>query len=205
MALYLHSSHLKFGFIAKSWLPVCFSFYRVFFVVIWHNAGYDYLRRQMRAHTALGQCTEHECYGIGITILQTNAKLVHNGCTILHVFLQCSRKAPETQNSQRYRFPFVMLVSHVLPNSEHFPHWWQLLCSCSCSLPPLQVSGGQTVSRQQAGGFYLDPDSRWLRSVLDTSSQFPFPVGSHVRMWALREFRGCDVSKWLLWLVFTNI
>ena len=126
MALYLHSSHLKFGFIAKSWLPVCFSFYRVFFVVIWHNAGYDYLRRQMRAHTALGQCTEHECYGIGITILQTNAKLVHNGCTTLHVFFQCSRKAPETQNSQRYRFPFVMFVSHVLPNSEHFPHWWQL-------------------------------------------------------------------------------
>ena len=45
---------------------------------------------------------------------------------ILYVFFQCSRKAPETQNSQRYRFPFVMLVSHVLPNSEHFPHWWQL-------------------------------------------------------------------------------
>ena len=120
MALYLHSSHLKFGFIAKSWLPVCFSFYRVFFVVIWHNAGYDYLRRQMRAHTALGQCTEHECYGIGITILQTNAKLVHNGCTTLHVFFQCSRKAPETQNSQRYRFPFVMLVSHVLSPAPEF-------------------------------------------------------------------------------------
>ena len=48
----------------------------------------------------------------------------------LCVFFQCSQKAPESQNSQGCKFPFLMLVSHVLPkklpNSEHFPHWRQL-------------------------------------------------------------------------------
>ena len=56
---------------------------------------------------------------------------------ILYVFFQCSRKAPKSQNSQGCKFPFLMLVSHVLPkklpNSEHFPHW-RHLCLEHCSL-----------------------------------------------------------------------
>ena len=135
---------------------------------------------------------------------------MQNLCIMVVQLFMCFYNAPEKLQKHKIHrdIDFHLLCYACFSCAPKFGAFSALvtaLCSCSCSLPPLQVSGGQTVSRQQAGGFYLDPDSRWLRSVLDTSSQFPFPVGSHVRMWALGEFRGCDVSKWLLWLVFTNI
>ena len=69
--------------------------------------------------------------GFASQSIQANAKLVPNGCyESLSFSFQCSRKAQESQKSQGCKFPFLMLVSHVLPkklpNSEHFPHWRHL-------------------------------------------------------------------------------
>ena len=100
-------------------------------LVMGHYAGHEYLRRHMRAHTAPGWCSEHVCYGIGITKYTDKFKT----CALwLWSFFMCffnaPKKLPKSQSSQEYKFPFVMYVFNMLPKklpkSEHFPHWRQL-------------------------------------------------------------------------------
>ena len=123
---------LKIRIYFKVLIARVFSFsFLVRWIVMGPYAGFDYLRKYMRAHTAPGKCIEHVWYGICITkytdICKTCAYWL---LWFIMCFFQCSRKAPKSQNSQACKFPFLMLVSHVLqkklPNSEHFPHWRQL-------------------------------------------------------------------------------
>ena len=132
---------LKIKIYFKVLIACVFSFSRVFLVrwiVIGPFAGFDTWENTCGLTQLQDNALNMYAIGFASQSIQTNAKLVHNGCYVsLCFFFNAPKKLPNQKIHRDVNIHFLCLFLSVLPkklpNSEHFPHWRQL-CVRECNI-----------------------------------------------------------------------